>query len=59
MSAGQPEFDKDGQMICGVCGYFWADHTIGGNCTQMPRLATYEDEDEVLHYTYDLGEPHT
>ncbi len=32
---------KSGQHICTVCGHYWADHGLGGNCLRPP-LAAHE-----------------
>lgn len=28
--------DKNGQLVCNVCGEGWHDHNVGGNCKQPP-----------------------
>lgn len=37
---------KTGDPLCDVCGHFWNDHGLGGNCFHPPRPAIVEQERE-------------
>ena len=42
------EPDDEGVLTCNVCGHFWDDHTIGGNCIYPPMVNYWEDGKWVM-----------
>lgn len=44
-----PLYDKEGDVICEVCGDYWDSHGLGGNCQKLPLSP---EQREVVERVY-------